>query len=126
MSKNSVISLNVDDFKNKIKEINSKNETVTENQISNMSNIHQISISSKEKCKDLIYFVEDDYIHQKGAINEMIYTYERISSQLNNELILCPADYPYLYTKAESTNIFLGYAKHWSVINETLMYFLNQ
>ena len=122
--KNSVISLNIDNFKNKIKEINSKNETVTENQISNMSNIHQSLLVAKEKCKDLIYFVEDDYIHQKGAINEMIFTYERLSSQLNNELILCPSDYPYLYTKAESTNIFLGYAKHWRVINESLCTFL--
>ena len=91
-----------------IKKTNAKNENVTENQLSNMSNIHKSLLFAKEKADDLIYFVEDDYLHKKNTIDEMIYTYERISSQLNRELILCPADYPYLYTKAEHTNIFLG------------------
>ena len=54
----------------------------------------------------------------------MIYTYERISSQINRELILCPTDYPYLYTKADSTNIFLGSNRHWRKIDETLCTFL--
>ena len=79
----------------------------TSNQISNMANIHQSLLEAK-KCKDLIYFVEDDYIHKKGALKEMIFAYERISSQLNNEIIICPADYPYLYAKSEMTQNFLG------------------
>ena len=54
----------------------------------------------------------------------MILSYERISSQLNKELILCPTDYPYLYTKAESTNIFLGANTHWRKIDESLCTFL--
>ena len=122
--KNSVISLNLNDFKNEIKKINSKNEKVTENQLSNMANIHKSLLLAKDKCNDLIYFVEDDYLHQKEVISEMIYTYERVSSQINSELILCPTDYPYLYTKLDSTNIFLGTSKHWRVIGETLCTFL--
>ena len=54
----------------------------------------------------------------------MIFTYERISSQIDRELILCPTDYPYLYTKIDSTNIFLGSTKHWRVVDETLCRFL--
>ena len=54
----------------------------------------------------------------------MISAYERISSQINEELILCPADYPYLYTKLDSTNIFLGSSKHWRKVDETLCTFL--
>ena len=54
----------------------------------------------------------------------MIFAYERISSQVNKELILCPTDYPYLYTKIDSTNIFLGSNKHWRKIDETLCTFL--
>ena len=92
--------------------------------MSNMSNIHKSLLIAKDKCEDLIYFVEDDYIHQRNAIEEMIYAYERISSQISNELILCPADYPYLYTKIEPTNIFLGSSRHWRVIGETLCTFL--
>ena len=122
--KNSLISLDLNEFKTNIKKINAKNENVTENQMSNMANIHKSLLISKNQCKDLVYFVEDDYIHQKDAIIEMILSYERISSQLNQELILCPADYPYLYTKAEPSYLFLGSSKHWRSVNETLCTFL--
>ena len=121
---NSVINLNINEFLDSIKKINSKNEKVTENQISNMCNIHKSLLIAKNQCEDLIYFVEDDYLHEKSSIGEMIITYERISSQLNEELILCPTDYPYLYTKIEPTSIFLGKNKHWRKTEETLVTFL--
>ena len=121
---NSIISLDINEFRNKIKKINEENKNVTENQISNMSNINKSLLIAKNQCDDLVYFVEDDYLHQTEAIKEMIFAYERISSQTNRELILCPTDYPYLYTKSDPTNIFLGSTKHWRVINETLCTFL--
>ena len=121
---NLVISLNVNDFRDKIKKINEENKKVTDNQISNMSNIHKSFLVAKERCDDLIYFVEDDYIHQKETFTEIIFAYERIASQLNRELILCPSDYPFLYTKTDSTNVFLGSTKHWRVIDQTLCTFL--
>jgi len=122
--KNSIISLDVNEFKPDIKKINSKNEMVTFNQMSNMANIHKSLLVANSSCSDLIYFVEDDYLHVRDSINEMISTYEKISSQVNRELILCPADYPYLYTKIDSTNIFLGLNRHWRKINESLCTFL--
>ena len=120
----SIHNLNIKDFEEKIKKINQKNEKVTPNQISNMSNIYKSLQISKENSSDLIYFVEDDYIHEEKAISEMVMTYERISSLINKELIICPADYPYLYTKAENTQIYLGEKYHWRKINETLCTFL--
>ena len=122
--KNSIILLNVNEFVNNIKSVNAKNEKVTENQISNMSNIHKSLLVAKDQCNDLVYFVEDDYLHQLDSIYEMIFTYERISSQMNRELFICPTDYPYLYTKADATNIFLGSSKHWRKVEETLCTFL--
>jgi len=122
--RNSLISLNINEFKSNIKKINAQNNKVTENQMSNMSNIHKSLLLTKHQSKDLIYFVEDDYLHQSDAIQEMIFAYERLSSQFNRELFLCPADYPYLYTKAEPTNVFIGSNKHWREINETLCTFL--
>ena len=122
--KNSIISLNVNEFANNIKSINARNEKVTGNQISNMSNIHKSLLVAKDQCNDLVYFVEDDYLHQLDSIYEMIFTYERISSQMNRELFICPTDYPYLYTKADTTNIFLGSSKHWRKVEETLCTFL--
>ena len=121
--KSRFISLNVDDFKKDINSKNEKNEKVTFNQMSNMANIHQSLILAKES-DDLIYFVEDDYIHSIHAIKEMIFTYEKLSSMLKTELILCPSDYPYLYSEIENAKIFLGNKSHWRSIKETLCTFL--
>ena len=121
--KSRFISLNVDNFKKDINSKNEKNEKVTFNQMSNMSNIHQSLILAKES-DDLIYFVEDDYIHSIHAIKEMIFTYEKLSSMLKTELILCPSDYPYLYSEIENAKIFLGNKSHWRSIKETLCTFL--
>ena len=52
-----------------------------------MANIHQSLIEAKNS-EDLIYFVEDDYIHNKESLNEMVLTFERISSQIKNDIFL--------------------------------------
>ena len=121
--KNSVVNLDVSEFSKNIKKVNAKNENVTDNQISNMSNIHKSLLLAIKQSDDLIYFVEDDYIHLKDTFKEIILSYERISSQLNKELILCPTDYPYLYTKIDPSSIFLGANKHWRRVEETLCTF---
>ena len=58
------------------------------------------------------------------TIKEMILTYEKLSSLLNKELILCPADYPYLYNEINKSNIFLGEKRHWRKIDQTLCSFV--
>ena len=73
---------------------------------------------------DLIYFVEDDYIHEDDALCEMIYSYQKISSQMKDEVILCPSDYPYLYTNTEYTKNLIGYKKHWRQVNQSLCTYL--
>ena len=121
--KSEILKLDLDLYAKQINKINEEGKEVTKNQISNMSNIHQ-SLEIAKNCEDLIYFVEDDYIHKIDAIEEMIFTYERISSQLNKELILCPSDYPYLYNNLKKSNIFLGNKYHWRSVEETLCTFL--
>ena len=115
--------LEINFYKKKIKKVNQQGKKVTDNQISNMSNINQ-SLNLGKNCDDLIYFVEDDYIHKIDAIEEMIFAYERISSQTGKELILCPADYPYLYTRLQNSKILLGNKYHWRSIEESLCTFL--
>jgi len=118
-----IFDLNIDEFADKIKKINQKNKETTPNQISNMCNIYKSLLLSRDS-EDLTYFVEDDYIHEQNAISEIIFTYERIASIVNNEIIICPTDYPYLYMKAEDTKLYLGENYHWREINETLCTFL--
>jgi len=111
-------------FSSQIHSINEENKEVTQNQMSNMSNIHQSLLLSKEKSEDLTYFVEDDYVHETTSLSEILYAYERITSLTKQELIICPTDYPYLYTQSENTRIFLGENRHWRQIDQTLCTFL--
>ena len=61
---------------------------------SNLSSLLKCFEIGKKNGKDLVYFVEDDYLHFDYALEEMISTYERVSSQLNKEIFICPSDYP--------------------------------
>ena len=119
-----VINLNIDEFSNKIKKKNQKGENVTKNMMATMSSIYKSFLIAKEKCNDLVYFVEDDYIHQIETIKEMILSYERISSQIKKEFVICPSDYPFLYSKVDKTEIYLGNKRHWRKTEETLLTFM--
>jgi len=118
-----LLNLEINEFKDKINTNNQKNEKSTFNQISNMCNIYK-SLTLSKYSQDLTYFVEDDYIHEKESISEIIFTYERIASITNNDLIICPTDYPYLYMKEDDTKLYLGENFHWRKVNETLCTFL--
>ena len=121
--KSEINQLDLNFYKKKINRINQQGKRVTHNQISNMSNINQ-SLNLGKNCDDLVYFVEDDYLHKIDAIEEMIFAYERISTQLGKELIMCPSDYPYLYTKLQNSRIILGNKYHWRTVDESLCTFL--
>ena len=73
---------------------------------------------------DLLYFVEDDYVHEEDALIEMIYSYQKLASQFNDEVVLCPTDYPYLYVEPRNTLNFIGHKKHWRLIDQSLCTYL--
>ena len=115
---NKLIEINLDNFKEKII------GKYTEGKFANMSNLYTSLTLVKENSDDLIYFVEDDYIHTKNCILEMLFSYEKLSSLFGNEIFLLPADYPYLYTKSNPTRIFLGHQRHWRQVDESLVTFM--
>ncbi len=122
--KTEVINLKENEFEDQIKKIDTEGKNISKNMISNMKNLFKsIQIAETEES-DLFYFLEDDYIHTKEAVTEMLFTYEKISSQLNQELFLCPADYPYLYSSIDNSKIFFGNMRHWRTVNESLITFL--
>jgi len=90
----------------------------------NLSSLLKCFKIAKENEGDLIFFLEDDYLHKKTLIEEMILTYERISSQCNRELILVPSDYPFLYMDERSTNILTGSHRHWQTLDKILCSFM--
>ena len=113
-----IIPLDHEKYKSIIKK-QEKTET-----FSNLASLLQSFEISKNQSDDLIFFIEDDYIHSETMLDEMISSYERIASQVKKDIIMCPADYPYLYMNDEKTNILIGSNRHWRTINKTLCTFM--
>ena len=113
-----VISINLNEYKDKIKDGYSKAK------FSNMANFYNSLLIAKDEEADLIYFVEDDYLHSLNSIIEMIFSYEKFYSLFSQDIILLPSDYPYLYTKDEDTKIYLGEKNHWRLVSESLVTFM--
>ena len=111
-------NLDINKYKSKMKFKNNKR------MLAHNSHIFESKLYAKNSNYDLIYFIEDDYIHTSGAFLEMIYSYEKFSTLMKKDVILCAADYPYLYNKFESTKIMAGYKKHWRKVDESLCTYL--
>lgn len=68
--------------------------------------------------REVVYFVEDDYLHTPSAIEEMIDAYELFTKNLGSEVALFPTDYPDRYRPEENypTRIVYGPKRHWRTI----------
>ena len=82
---------------------------------------NQSALSQFEYCKnstaDLVYSVEDDYLHSPSALYEMLSEYEYLSSKYNLPQPLCifPWDEPENYEPKHNTPelIMRGQYRHW-------------
>tara|TARA_B100001057_G_scaffold106862_1_gene104483 strand:- start:598 stop:1575 length:978 start_codon:yes stop_codon:yes gene_type:complete len=113
-----LISLNHEKYKPVIKQQKS------DQTFSNLASLLQSFEHGKDKGDDLIFFVEDDYLHTKTMLKEIILSFERISSQTNSDIFMCPSDYPYNYMNHGNTNVLIGSHRHWRTIDKTLCTFL--
>ena len=113
-----IVSLNHEKYKPLIKEQKS------EDTFSNLASLMKSFETGKNQSEDLVFFVEDDYIHFETMLEEMIASYERIASQIGKDIFMCPSDYPYLYMNNEKTNVLIGNKRHWRTVKETLCTFL--
>ena len=113
-----ISNLDINEYRNKMKFSNNRR------MVAHNSHIFQSKEYAFNSNYDLLYFVEDDYIHQHDAIEEMIYSYEKFSTIYKKDIILSPSDYPFLYNKLEHTNILTGHKKHWRRVNESLCTYL--
>ncbi len=115
---NQFVSIDLEKFKNKIK------EGYSNAKFSNMANFYNSLMVAKNEDADIIYFVEDDYIHSVNTLTEMILAYEKFNTIFSKDLFLLPSDYPYLYSKDENTKIYLGEKNHWRLVSESLVTFM--
>ena len=113
-----ILPLNHDSYRTKIKDQSSK-ET-----FSNLASLFNSFEIGKNQGEDLVFFVEDDYLHFEPMLEEMVASYERISSQIKNDIFMCPSDYPYLYMNNEKTNVLIGNKRHWRTVEKTLCTFM--
>ena len=77
-----------------------------------------------EKADDLIFFVEDDYLFENNCIDEMLSTFSKVSSLLENDIVICPSDYPFYYDSLYKTSLLVGKSHKWRLVNETLLTFM--
>lgn len=113
-----IFNLNINEFDNLI----SKN--VSKQTFANLASLYKSFLLAKKEAEDLIYFVEDDYIHSKNTVEEMLYSYQKLVTETRKEIFLCPTDYPFLYNNIEATKVVLGSKRHWRLTNQTLCTFL--
>ena len=90
----------------------------------NLASLLQSFEIGKNVGEDLIFFIEDDYLHFEPMLEEMVASYERIASQIDKDIFMCPSDYPYLYMDNTKTNVLIGNKRHWRTIDKTLCTFL--
>ena len=113
-----IINLDYSKYQNKISKQKNK-ET-----FANLASLLQSFEIGKNVGEDLIFFIEDDYLHFEPMLEEMVASYERIASQIDKDIFMCPSDYPYLYMSNTKTNILIGNKRHWRTVDKTLCTFL--
>jgi hypothetical protein len=76
---------------------------------------HQQWIRCKESEYELVYSVEDDYLHCPTAIKEMIESYELFTQRLENRLVVIyPFDMPEDYNPPNRQDFIVhGSHRHW-------------
>ena len=121
--KHEIIKLNLNKF-SQIKTLNKNNPIIEGNMKSTMASILSSFQIAKRNSNDLIYFIEDDYIHSRDSLGEMVLTYEKIATEVSKDIFLCPVDYPYLYKNTKNTNILIGNKYHWRTVDESLLTFM--
>lgn len=85
----------------------------------NNSNYQQFLLC-RDSDADLVYSVEDDYLHVPTAIQEMIDSYKIFKDRLNHEIVLHPFDPPLIYNPPQDKSyIAHGSHRHWRTATST-------
>jgi len=87
--------------------------------IQNESTMAHFSVGL-ERGREIVYLVEDDYLHAPSAISEMLDAYTLFKKNLGRrEVALYPTDYLDRYNEMDLCRIVLGPKRHWRTITRT-------
>ena len=83
---------------------------------------------ARDNGRDLLFFVEDDYLHDPACISEMLVDLEFFKFKLQHEVALFPYDNIDNYMQREKNSIpcfiALGSRRHWRTVNNATSTFL--
>jgi hypothetical protein len=85
----------------------------------NGPSIGEVYRHAKVHATDVIYLVEDDYLHDVPAVREMIESYARLADLFGGDIVLFPSDRPGTYRHVEPTQLLLGSHRHWRRLGRT-------
>jgi glycosyltransferase involved in cell wall biosynthesis len=74
---------------------------------------------ARKDCDDLIYFVEDDYLHDPAAIGSLLKARQQLSFTLNQDIVLFPCDNPKYYEGFNPAAILTAEDRYWRAILST-------
>lgn len=103
----------VDTIKQIIQDVNGEFVSLPEQGYNYSS--HQQWLLCRDSHADLVYSVEDDYLHQPSAIQEMIDSFYIFSDRLKrDDIVLYPFDEPSEYNPPSRTDFIVhGSNRHW-------------
>lgn len=91
------------------------------------SSMEQFRLAAE--AEDLVYTIEDDYLHEPTAIGEMLNAFEVFSSKLGkSEIMIFPFDCPFRYEsgREQFTILFHSGIRYWRHVAYTTYSFLTR
>ncbi len=87
------------------------------------NSLHEQFKSSIDK-NALVYFCEDDYLHEENALQVCWEFYEKIANHFSSHTFIYPQEHPVLYTDHYPSYLVLGKDRHWRTIRHATHTFI--
>lgn len=81
--------------------------------------LHEQFLLAKGSGPRLVYFIEDDYLHEIDAIHRLCEFYREMSGKIGSHLVLYPQEHPVMYDHHYPSYIVTGKDRHWRTIRHT-------
>ena len=114
----------VDKINNLCEKLDCEWQIITTNKTGQGESLHEHFSYAKDKDA-LVYFCEDDYLHEEGAIFEMAGFYKKVYAQTGSHLLIHPQEHELIYSQYNYPSyILLGENRRWrSMSNATHTFF---
>nr|QBK93664.1 MAG: hypothetical protein LCPAC404_03680 [Pithovirus LCPAC404] len=88
-----------------------------------------LDLALKNNDEDVIYFVEDDYLHREGSEKVLLEGFEKadyVSMYDHPDKYMSPSPNPFVKNGSELSRVFLTKSTHWKKTNSTCMTFASK